>query len=63
VVRASRSQHQNRRLALERLSALIAAERTEAEVSRKEEVHALHGKLQRGEPRRIFEGERFREIR
>jgi len=62
VVRDSRSQHQNRRLALERLSALIAADRTEAEASRKEEVHDLHGKLQRGKPRRTFEGERFREI-
>ena len=49
-------------LAAQRLSALVAAERTEAEVSRKEGVHDLHGKLQRCEPRRIFEGERFRKI-
>lgn len=62
VVRDSRSQHQNRRSALERLSALIGADRARTEAARKGEVHDLHGKLQRGAPRRIFEGERFREI-
>lgn len=62
-VRDSRSQHRNRSLALERLAALIAAERAEAEASRQEDAWRLHGQLQRGEPRRIFEGRRFREAR
>lgn len=62
VVRDNRSQHQNRRLALERLSALIAAERAEAEADRRGETWALHGQLQRGEPRRTFEGKRFKEV-
>lgn len=62
VVRDNRSQHQNRRLALERLSALIAAERAEAEADRRGESWALHGQLQRGEPRRTFEGKRFKEV-
>lgn len=63
AVRDSRSQHQNRRLALDRLSALIAAERSEAEASRRGAVHDLHGQLQRGEPRHVFEGEGFRRTR
>lgn len=62
AVRDSRSQHQNRRLALERLSALIAAERTEADMARKTATHDLHGRIQRGTPRRIFEGAAFREV-
>lgn len=62
-VRDSRSQHRNRSLALERLAALIAAERAEAAASRQEDAWRLHGQLQRGEPRRVFEGPRFREAR
>lgn len=62
AVRDSRSQHQNRRLALERLSALVAAERAEAEASRKGALHDLHGALRRGGPRRVFEGAEFREL-
>jgi len=62
VVRDNRSQHQNRSLALGRLAALIAAERAEAEASWRGETWALHGQLQRGEPRRTFEGKRFKEV-
>jgi peptide chain release factor len=62
VVRDNRSQHQNRRLALARLAALAAAEQAEAEASRRGETWALHGRLQRGEPRRIFEGRHFKEV-
>lgn len=63
VVRDSRSQHQNRRLAVERLAALVAAEKAEADAARQGETWALHGQLQRGEPRWIFEGRRFREVK
>nr|WP_237400585.1 peptide chain release factor-like protein [Rhodovulum sulfidophilum] len=63
VVRDNRSQHQNRRLALERLAALAAAEKAEADAAREGETWALHGQLQRGEPRRIFEGRWFKELK
>jgi peptide chain release factor len=61
VVRDNRSQHQNRRVALDRLAALVAADRAEAEATRRGETRRLHGQLQRGAPRRIFEGPEFRE--
>lgn len=60
VVRDTRSQHQNRRLALDRLAALVAADRDEAEASRKNTTRALHKGLTRGSPRRVFEGMTFR---
>lgn len=63
VVRDNRSQHMNRRVALERLSVLVAADRAEAAASQKTAIHDLHGQLQRGTPRRTFEGEAFREAR
>ncbi|MBL3552513.1 peptide chain release factor-like protein [Rhodovulum sulfidophilum] len=63
VVRDNRSQHQNRRLALERLAALAAAEKAEADAAREGETWVLHGQLQRGEPRRIFEGRQFKEVK
>ncbi|UWQ29264.1 peptide chain release factor-like protein [Leisingera sp. M523] len=63
VVRDTRSQHQNRRLAMERLAALAAAEKAEADVTRKGETWALHGQLQRGEPRWIFEGRQFKVVK
>jgi peptide chain release factor len=62
VVRDSRSQHQNRRLALERLSALNTAERAATEASHKGATRALHSRLQRGAPRRTFEGDGFRDV-
>ncbi|KIC32219.1 peptide chain release factor H [Leisingera sp. ANG-S5] len=62
VVRDTRSQHQNRRLAMERLAALAAAEKAEADAARQDETWALHGQLQRGEPSRIFEGRQFKEV-
>lgn len=61
VVRDSPSQHMNRRMALERLSVLISTDRAEAAASHKTAVHGLHSDVQRGTPRRIFEGVVFRE--
>ncbi len=63
VVRDNRSQHQNRRMAIERLVALAAAEQAEADATRQGETWALHCQLQRGEPRLIFEGRRFKEVK
>ncbi len=63
IVRDTRSQHQNRRLAMERLAALADAEKAEADATRQDETWALHGQLQRGEPRWIFEGRQFKEVK
>lgn len=63
VVRDNRSQHMNRRVALDRLSVLISADRAEAAASQKAAVHDLHGQIRRGDPRKVFEGEGFREVR
>lgn len=63
VVRDTRSQHQNRRLALERLAALVAAETAEADATRRDKNWALHGQLQRGAPRWVFEGRQFKEVK
>lgn len=62
VVRDSRSQHMNRRTALERLSVLISADRAEALATQRAALHDLHGQIQRGAPRKVFEGEEFREV-
>ncbi|WP_305967898.1 MULTISPECIES: peptide chain release factor H [unclassified Mameliella] len=61
VVRDQRSQHQNRRLALERLQALADADAAEAQAARDGQAHWLHHQLQRGDPARVFEGPGFRE--
>lgn len=61
VVRNNRSQHQNRRVALERLAALVSADIAEAKASQQGATWALHNSLQRGGPCRVFEGKRFLE--
>ncbi|WP_300434803.1 peptide chain release factor-like protein [uncultured Mameliella sp.] len=61
VVRDQRSQHQNRRLALERLQALADADAAEAQAAREGQAHWLHHQLQRGDPARVFEGPGFHE--
>lgn len=60
VVRDERSQHRNRSLALARLSALVAADRAEAEAAARGAAWYLHHQLERGNPARTFEGPRFR---
>ncbi|MEM0906110.1 MAG: peptide chain release factor-like protein [Pseudomonadota bacterium] len=62
VVRSNRSQHQNRRVALERLGQLVATDSAEAAASRKGETWQLHSVLQRGSPKRVFDGPDFREV-
>ncbi|WP_339107240.1 peptide chain release factor-like protein [Thioclava sp. GXIMD4216] len=60
VVRESRSQHQNRKIAIDRLSALISADRAMNEAAARMALHDLHGQIQRGNPRRVFDGPNFR---
>ena len=61
TVRECRSQHQNRKTALERLATLVAQDRAEAAEAQKAGARQLHHQLQRGNPRRIFVGQAFRE--
>lgn len=61
VVRDQRSQHQNRKLALERLQALADADAAEAQAARDGQAHWLHHQLRRGDPARVFEGPGFHE--
>ncbi len=63
VVRDSRSQHQNRRIALERLAALIAADQAGVEAAAQGASHALHHQLQRGAAKLVFDGPEFRPSR
>ncbi len=63
VVRDERSQHQNRRLALERLAVLVAADEAEQNSARTAMTHGLHNSLQRGDPKRVFDGPAFLEAR
>ena len=62
VVRDERSQHQNRRLALERLSRLAAQDIAAHEEDAKAGARCLHHRLQRANPSRTFEGDSFREV-
>jgi peptide chain release factor len=56
-----RSQHMNKKLALSRLLAKIQEEQdTRAQQSRQEQW-GMHNDLERGNPVRVFQGERFRE--
>lgn len=59
VVRDERSQHRNRALALERLQALADADARQARAMRDGQAHGLHHRVQRGAPRRIFDGPDF----
>jgi peptide chain release factor len=59
-VRDQRSQHQNRRLALSRLQALVDLDQREAEEARAAKTHRMHHQLERGNPVRRFQGPRFR---
>lgn len=59
TVRSERSQHQNRRLALERLAALAALDAAEAEAAATASQRSLHHQLQRGAPRHTFVGPDF----
>ncbi|SMX30101.1 Peptide chain release factor 1 [Pelagimonas phthalicica] len=61
VVRDGRSQHQNRKLALERLQ-ILANARAQADLAdSKSAQNQLHHRVQRGNPLRCFKGPTFKE--
>lgn len=62
VVRDGRSQHQNKALAIKRLAHLKAAQADLEATDRQRELHHLHSQLERGNPKRRFQGPRFREM-
>ncbi len=61
VAREMRSQHRNKALALERLQALMEAQATADQETKKSDQNQLHNRLERGNPVRRFEGRDFRE--
>ena len=63
VVRENRSQHRNRAAALERLGELLVATEMLNAASDRARLQAAHAELERGNPRRTFKGEKFREAR
>lgn len=58
-----RSQLQNRRIALEKLQAIFAAQEAEAKQDQKHSAWREHTQLVRGNPVRIYQGETFIRIR
>lgn len=62
VVRSERSQHRNKAEALNRLQDLLAlSDQADAAKARRAE-NLLHHSLERGNPARVFKGERFQEV-
>jgi peptide chain release factor len=63
TAREERSQAMNKRLALARLAALLAAGATAAKADAERDRWAQHDQLERGRPVRTFKGPDFREVR
>ena len=57
-----RSQHQNKKTALERLNELLRRQQDESELSQKDALFFNHNNLSRGNPIRVYEGIGFRRI-
>ncbi len=62
VVRDGRSQHQNKKLALERLQAMLDAKSLADLENQKSQQNRLHRALERGNPLRTFKGAEFKEV-
>lgn len=62
VVRENRSQHRNRAIALERLGELLEASHVLNAATDRSRQHEAHVGLERGNPKRTFRGENFREV-
>lgn len=60
VSRDDRSQHRNKALALERLTALMAMREELESLADQQREHSAHDSLERGRPVRRFKGEAFR---
>ncbi|MCI5164803.1 MAG: peptide chain release factor H [Candidatus Electrothrix sp. GM3_4] len=61
MAQEERSQHMNKKLALSRLLAKIQEEQDTRAQQSQQEQWGMHNDLERGNPVRVFEGERFRE--
>jgi len=62
VVRENRSQHRNRAIAQERLAALLETSKMLSVGNDRARLQAAHAELERGNPKRTFHGETFREV-
>ena len=60
VAREERSQHMNRKLAMARLAQLMEQQGKAANAAAEQDRWARHEQLVRGDPVRVFEGEKFR---
>ncbi|MCK7615472.1 peptide chain release factor H [Roseibium sediminicola] len=58
-----RSQHRNRQVALDRLEARFLLQREESLARNRADQNRLHRQLERGNPARVFKGERFSEAK
>lgn len=58
-----RSQHRNRQVALERLKAKFLLRQEESLAQGRSEQNQLHRQLERGNPVRVFRGERFADMK
>lgn len=58
-----RSQHRNRQAALDRLEARLLLQREEGLARNRTDQNRLHRQLERGNPVRVFKGERFSEVK
>ena len=63
TAREERSQAMNKRLALARLAAALAERVESARAGASESLWTRHDALERGQPRRIFKGPDFREVK
>ncbi|XCN73459.1 MAG: peptide chain release factor H [Candidatus Electrothrix aestuarii] len=61
MAQEERSQHMNKKLALTRLLARIQEEQNARVKQSQQEQWGLHNELERGNPVRVFQGERFQE--
>ncbi len=61
VAREERSQYRNKKLAIARLAKMIAQRNNEGSLNQKKSMWNQHNELERGNPTRVYEGERFRE--
>jgi peptide chain release factor len=59
VAREERSQYRNKKLAIARLAKMIVQRNNEKSSDQKKSMWNQHNELERGNPARIYEGERF----
>lgn len=62
IARDQRSQHRNKQAALDRLRDILIATEELAAAASKKDANRSHYQLERGNPLRVFKGERFAEL-